>query len=208
MIFIYLVTTLISFFWLLKIIFFKKIFLKKTFFDFFILFFLLSQIISTIFSIDVHTSIFGYYGRFNGGLLSIFTYLVLYYAAVSNLSFNEVKKILKISLLSSFLVILWGLPGKFGYDLSCYVFTGQLNNTCWTDQFKPAERVFSTLGQPNWLGAYLAINFFLGLYFFSLGEEKKSFFLNLYLLLNFIFILFTRSRSAFLAVGFCFILYL
>ncbi|NCO89131.1 hypothetical protein GW881_04420, partial [Candidatus Roizmanbacteria bacterium] len=43
---------------------------KLSFFDILILIFLLSQILSTIFSIDRHTSIFGYYGRFNGGLVS------------------------------------------------------------------------------------------------------------------------------------------
>ena len=55
--------------------------------------------------------------------------------------------------------MLWGLPGRFGYDMSCFLFLGQLNNSCWTDQFHPEVRMFSTLGQPNWLGAFLAVNF-------------------------------------------------
>jgi O-antigen ligase/tetratricopeptide (TPR) repeat protein len=208
MIFIYLITIIILFVWLLKMLLFRKFFLKRTFFDLFIILFLISQLISTFFSIDKHTSIFGYYGRFNGGLLSILTYIILYYGIASNLTASQIKKILKISLLSSLLTILWGLPGKFGYDLSCYLFTSQLNNTCWTDQFKPAERIFSTLGQPNWLGAYLAINFFIGLYFLIISEGKNKIFLNLYLLINFIAILFTRSRSAFLATVFCLAFYL
>ena len=32
---------------------------------------------------------------------------------------------------------------KYGYDLSCFIFTGQFNNSCWTDQFRPSERIFS-----------------------------------------------------------------
>jgi tetratricopeptide (TPR) repeat protein len=104
---------------------------------------------------------------------------------------------MKTSLFSSIIVILWGLPGHFGYDLSCLVFTGVWDNSCWTQQFRPAERMFSTLGQPNWLGAYLAINFFLGLYFFLKNNNKLW---GLYLVLNFIGILFTRSRSAYLAI--------
>ncbi len=205
-IFIYLVAIFLFFFWLLKSFLEKKFIIKRTPLDIPILLFLSVQILSTLFSIDTHTSIFGYYGRFNGGLLSIIVYVFLFYGIVLFSDLIKKETLLKTSLLSSFLVILWGLPGKFGYDLSCGLFTGQLNNSCWTEQFRPAERIFSTLGQPNWLGAYLAINFFIGLYFLlrfrhSEGAQRPRVFLySLYLLVNFTAILFTRSRSALLAV--------
>ena len=217
LIFIYLITLGVIFFWLLKMILAKKIIIKRTPFDIPILFFYLSQILSTFFSIDAHTSLFGYYGRFNGGLISITAYILLYYGFVSNLdseaAIKSVLKLLKVSLISSSLVIIWGLPGKLGRDLSCLLFLGQFNNSCWTDQFRPAERMFSTLGQPNWLGAYLAINFFIGLYFFfkkilnqsldfardKVQDDKKTVLYGLYLFVNFSSILFTRSRSALLA---------
>lgn len=207
MIFIYFIATCVFFFYFLKMILTKKIIFKRTPFDIPIVIFLLSQILSLIFSIDPHTSLFGYYGRFNGGLISIISYVILYYGFVSNFKLKHIKKALKISLFSSFLVILWGLPGKIGHDTSCYVFTGKWTNNCWTDQFKPALRMFSTLGQPNWLGAYLAIHFFIAFYFlFSniLKDNKKAALSNgiyvVYLILNFVSILFTRSRSAFFAV--------
>lgn len=204
MIFIYFITIAVLFLWLVKMIAIKKIILEKTFFDLPIGLFVASQILSTIFSLDRHTSFFGYYGRFNGGLLSIIAYVILFYGLVSNFSdFAEkfIEKLLKISLFSSVLVILWGLPGKFGYDLSCWLFMHKLGNSCWTDQFRPAERMFSTLGQPNWLGAYLAINFFIGLFFLLKNQNTKYFILNtLYLFLNFSSILFTRSRSALIPV--------
>ncbi len=214
MLFIYSIAILVLFFWTLKMILHKKIILKKTPFDIPILLFLGSQVASTIFSIDKHTSLYGYYGRFNGGLLSIISYVILYFAFTSNFFNGEpikvVKKLLKVSLLSSFLVILWGLPGKFGFDLSCFVFIGQLNNACWTDQFHPELRIFSTLGQPNWLGAYLAIHFFIGLYFllqqlfippsYTEGKKNGTIILYGYLFLNFSSILFTRSRSALISV--------
>ncbi|MDH7476149.1 MAG: O-antigen ligase family protein [Microgenomates group bacterium] len=210
MIFIYLMTILIIFLWCLKMILYKKIILKKTPLDIFIIIFLATEFISTVFSIDVHTSIFGYYGRFNGGFLSIISYIILYYGLTTNIGdfpANFINRLLKISLISSFLVILWGLPGKFGYDLSCFLFVHQLNNNCWTDQFRPSERMFSTLGQPNWLGAYLAINFFIGSYYFIKSRlEGKNKFIDsyfLYLFLNFCTILFTRSRSALVAVLVC-----
>jgi len=204
MLLIYIFTALIGGLWLIKMILAKKFIFKRTFLDLALGLFLLSQILATIFSIDVHTSIFGYYGRFNGGLLSIFSYLILFYAFVSNLNKSVVKKLLVVTLISSILVILWGIPGKLGHDLSCLVFMGQFNNQCWTSQFDPAARMFSTLGQPNWLGAFLAINFFIALYFFikSLDTERKlnTYLLGSYLVLNFVITLFTRSRSAFLSV--------
>ncbi|MBI3366653.1 hypothetical protein HY041_03440, partial [Candidatus Roizmanbacteria bacterium] len=228
MLFIYSIAVLVLFFWIIKIILHKKIILKKTPFDIPLLLFLGSQLIATVISIDTHTSLYGYYGRFNGGLFSIIAYLVLYFGFTTHFfgntnGFQIIEKVLKTSLLSSFLVILWGLPGKFGFDLSCFVFTGQLNNVCWTDQFHPELRMFSTLGQPNWLGAYLAIHFFIGLYFLlkalfipeytSSFPEKKGYVKKVqknismreillygYLFLNFSAVLFTRSRSALVSV--------
>ncbi|MBI4009398.1 O-antigen ligase family protein [Candidatus Roizmanbacteria bacterium] len=185
-------------------VFSKKIIIKKTPFDIPILLFLGSQILSTVFSIDRQTSLFGYYGRFNGGLISIFSYIVLYYGFVSNIKVEYVFKLLKISFISSLIVVLWGIPGKFGKDLSCLLFTGQFNNGCWTDQFRPAERMFSTLGQPNWLGAYLAINFFIGIYFlvrsYKDGKKIVSLIHCFIVILIFMAIFFTKSRSALLSV--------
>ena len=217
MLFIYSVTVLIAFLWLLKMVVNKKIILKKTFLDIPIIVFFLSQLISTIFSLDRHTSLFGYYGRFNGGLLSMLSYIILYYAFISNQI--NVEKTLKAILTSSLFVILWAIPGKFGHDLTCLLFTGQFNNSCWdntTLAFRPELRAFSTLGQPNWLGAYLAVTFFIGIYFllkYQISNIKyqndkskiKNFFwekylIPIYLFLNFSMILFSRSRSAIFAV--------
>lgn len=224
LLFIYGSTALIVFFWGLKMILNRKIILKKTPLDVPIMFFIGTLILSTIFSIDVHTSIFGYYGRFNGGLLSILCYIILFYGFVSNEI--DVKKSLIWSLASSVVVVLWGLPGHFGKDLTCPTFntiltsmsgkidgatlnsiwTTKFNNSCWsreTNVFDPASRMFSTLGQPNWLGAYLAMNFFIGVYFFL--KKRDSIFLAIvnamYLFLNFSGILFSRSRSAMMAVA-------
>lgn len=210
LIFIYGITLGVVFFWLLKKVLDQKIIIKKTPFDIPILLFLASQILSTLFSIDKHTSFYGYYGRFNGGLISIISYVVLFFVFVSFQSAAKqiLEKILKISLYSSLIVIVWGLTGKLGVDFSCLIFVGQLGNNCWTDQFRPAERMFSTLGQPNWLGAYLAINFFIGAYFLlkkiiaNNKVDTKTVIVSFYLILNFTAILFTRSRSALFAVLF------
>lgn len=207
MLFIYLISGAVATIWLSRMIVHKRIILKNTLFSPLLLAFLSSQILSTVFSIDKWTSFFGYYGRFNGGLLSIIAYIVLYQAFVSNFSGDQIKKavhnIFNFSLIGSVLVMLWGLPSKFGYDFSCLLFTGNLDVGCWTEQFKPTIRVFSTLGQPNWFGAYLAINFFIGLYFYTRAarNNKRVPIYAVYMLLTTIMLFYTRSRSTLLAVA-------
>lgn len=130
-----------------------------------ILLFLGILVVSTLFSIDPHTSVYGYYGRFNGGLLSIISYFVLFFVGIQVWRKENVIQLLYVSMLSSAIVVLWALPGKMGHDLTCLLFTGDFSTSCWTDQFRPTERMFSTLGQPNWLGAYLVIHLCLGLWY-------------------------------------------
>jgi len=177
------------------------------------------QGIATIFSIDQHTSLYGYYGRWNGGLLSLISYGVLAFVLVQFFDRKAVIRLLLTSLITSGIVLLWGIPGIFGADLSCLVFVGELSNSCWTAQFQPAVRMFSTLGQPNWLGAYLAFHFFIALFFlyrsFVERENDESrliswyhhlkptaltYVYGSYLLFNTYGILATKSRSALLAV--------
>ncbi len=154
--------------WIVKSILQGGIKIQRTPLDIPIGLFLLSQIMSTIFSWNQHISIWGYYSRFNGGLLSTILYISLYYAFVSNvlmkesnegnvLNFNAVKKILNVSLVSGLIVGLWGLPSHFGADPTCLLFRGNLDVSCWADDFQPKIRMFSTLGQPDWLAAYMAI---------------------------------------------------
>src|SRR5438552_3313772 len=78
-------TTIITTAWISKMIISKKILITRTPLDIPLALFLTSQIISTIFSLDQHVSFWGYYSRFNGGLLSTISYYILYYALISNL---------------------------------------------------------------------------------------------------------------------------
>lgn len=75
--------------WVIKMIFLKKFFIQKTPLDIPLILLLFAHVISTLFSLDSHISFWGYYSRFNGGLLSIGTYIFLYYAFVSNFSNSE-----------------------------------------------------------------------------------------------------------------------
>jgi O-antigen ligase len=198
--------------WLIKMILERRFIFQRTPLDIPIGLFLLSQTISTIFSLDFHTSLWGYYSRFNGGLLSIITYILLYYAFLSNFQNNlvvMVKRSLLFSLVSGLIVALWGLPSRFGYDPTCLLFRGTFDVSCWTADFLPKVRIFSTIGQPNWLAAYLAILIPISLAYalsnwkLSAGWRIGNWKLWGCLLLAFLFyidLLYTLARSGFLGI--------
>src|SRR3989344_2956480 len=139
---VYVITILISAAWVVKWIETKKITLRRTPLDLPIAIFLASQILSTIFSIDLHTSLWGYYSRFHGGLVSTIAYLLLYYALVTNLTRDQVSFAIYSIISSAVLVASYGVLEHFGIDRQLWVQDVQ-------------SRVFSTIGQPNWLSAYL-----------------------------------------------------
>lgn len=260
--------------WCIKMAFLRHVRIQRTPLDIPILLFFLSQIIATIFSLDTHVSLWGYYSRFNGGLLSTISYIVFYYAFVSNFRLQKagdasggppssarkeraatedigrgrraagpafaeasagaagpratemVTRLLKISIVSGLIVALWGLSSHFGYDPTCFLFRGTLDVSCWTQDFQPKVRIFSTFGQPNWLAAYLAILTPIAIAF-AMGSTKSqapnhkhqntnvwnfgnwnlfgiwNLEFGAYLLLAVLFyidLLFTRSQSGFIAV--------
>ena len=222
------ISSAIGFFWFGKMILKKEFRIQRTPLDIPILLFLLSQAISTIISIDSHVSLFGYYSRFNGGLLSHVAYIFLYYAFVSNfgtqtISKNKnvvkefakskttkiIRRMLFVSIASGIFVSLWGLPSHFGFDPTCKLFRGGLDVSCWTVDFQPKVRIFSTMGQPDWLAAYLAIllpisiafaiSFFRkGISLFSRTNLTAGVFA-LTSILFYVDLLFSRAKSGFIA---------
>jgi putative inorganic carbon (hco3(-)) transporter len=151
------ITLVVATAWITKMIVEKQFRVQRTILDIPILLFLLSNILSTLFSLDSHVSFWGYYSRFNGGLLSFLSYIFLYYAFVTHFNKEHTKRLLQVILLSGLLVVLWGIPSHFGKDPTCLMFRGTFDVSCWTDAFRPTERTFSTLGQPAWLAAFLAV---------------------------------------------------
>ena len=106
--------------------------------------YLLFFTLSTLFSTHPYTSVFGYYSRFHGGLLSLICYVSLFFIYIAEFR-NRPKKMLSlVRCLSSaaLLVSLYGVLQHFGIDRDYWVQDSQ-------------ARVFSTLGQPNWLAAWL-----------------------------------------------------
>lgn len=162
--------------------------------------FALIQVASTFTSIDKFTSVFGYPSRLNGGLLSQFAYLAIFFCALVNLSKLQSQKLLTAIVIAAFAVSIWGIPGHFGRDPSCFVLVHRLTSDCWQEDFNPKIRIFSTMGQPNWLAQYLVLIIPLALAF--LLSEKNSrirLYWSLVTITLFVAFIFTNSRSG--AVG-------
>lgn len=191
------ITLIIVCSWLVRMVCDRQIYIRRTPFDIPFILFLASQTISTIFSIDRHLSLYGYYSRFNGGLLSLVTYATLFYAFVSNIKKEDVKKYIVVGLIGAVLVSFYGILERLGIDKHIWIQDVQ-------------NRVFSTLGQPNWLAAFLAIMIpiSIGLSLVKLNVEKnKKFQLSfnieslVYLIISIVLyltLIFTKSRSGFL----------
>jgi len=142
MLVVYFLTTIIVASWLVKMVITKKVVFRRSFWDIPLILFLTSQVLSFLFSIDHHTSLWGYYSRFNGGLLSTISYLLLYWAFVSNVDKRKTLCSMFFVLCSAALVAAYGIAEHLGIDAQY-----------WVQDVK--NRVFSTLGQPNWLAAWL-----------------------------------------------------
>ncbi|MBU0569826.1 O-antigen ligase family protein, partial [Patescibacteria group bacterium] len=142
MVLVYILTTIIIALWLARTVLAKRIIFRRTFLDIPLLIFLSAQIISTLLSIDIRTSLLGYYSRFHGGLISSISYALLYWAWVSNMNRKRTLKAIYVTFASAVLVSIYAVFQHFGIDKDIWVQDVQ-------------NRVFSTLGQPNWLAAWI-----------------------------------------------------
>lgn len=199
MVLTYALTVIILCSWCLRMVLEKKVIFQRTRFDIPILFFLVSQIVSTVLSMHPQTSMMGYYSRFHGGLLSTLTYLSLYYAFVSNIRKTDLQKIF-VSLFSSSLVVsIYAIFEHFGHSTSCLLITGSFDVSCWIQDVK--TRVFATFGQPNWLAAYLVMIVPLSTILAAITKHKYlSLFYAATSIFGFAALLFTQSRSGFLGI--------
>ncbi|HJZ06025.1 hypothetical protein A2634_01055 [Candidatus Amesbacteria bacterium RIFCSPHIGHO2_01_FULL_48_32] len=200
----YLITTVIVSSWLADCILQKKFVFRRTPLDWPLLIFLISQSLSLLFSISTHVSWHGYYSRFNGGLASLLAYSLLYWAYVTYMDRRSTLKLINYSLITSALVSIYGTLEHFGFSPSCVFTTGTWDVSCWVQDVQ--GRVFATLGQPNWMAAYLVALMFVPL---SKILSSKKFPTIYYLLFTIYFsaLLFTKSRSGLMAFGISSILF-
>lgn len=191
MMFVYLMTILIASVWAIKSYLNKKFEITRTPLDLAIILFLASQIISTIVSINPHTSLWGYYSRFHGGLMSTISYITLYYALITHFQgqTKAIKNIINCILGSAVLISIYGVLEHFGIDKDIWVQDVQ-------------NRIFSTLGQPNWLSAFLVAILPLSLFQITAKENLNHRLLHTGLSLLFLItIIFTKSQSGIAATA-------
>jgi O-antigen ligase len=160
MVLVYIFTTIITSLWLARIVLAKRIIFRRTILDIPLLIFLGAQIISTLLSIDARTSLLGYYSRFHGGLASSISYALLYWAWVSNMNREKTLKAIYVTFTSAILVSIYAVLQHFGIDKDIWVQDVQ-------------NRVFSNLGQPNWLAAWIVALMPI-CWAFALSEKLKA----------------------------------
>ncbi len=108
--------------------------------------FLLSLLITVIFSRDPAISFYGLYSRYQG-LDSYIFYFLFFILLLSNIkTIKQIRRIIIAAVLSSFLVSLYGLAQMAGFDFKD-----------WTEPAFITGRATSTLGQPNFLASYLLL---------------------------------------------------
>ena len=196
---LYTLTAAIAAAWIIRCIQHRKVIFTRTYLDIPIAIFLVSQILSTLASVDIRTSFFGYYSRYHGGLLSYLSYSLLYWAYVSNMDRKNTFKTIYIAISSGIIVSVYGVLQHFGIDAHIWVQDVQ-------------NRVFSTLGQPNWLAAFI-VALLPVTWSLAAGRNPESqsapaperLFVNYYFYLAtsslfFLTLIYTKSRSGF--VGF------
>ena len=120
--------------------------------DIFVLAFLAVAILSAIFSVDKNSSIYGFYGRFNNGLLGLLSLGALYFLITNNVGEKkiEISKILKLFLWSSFLIILTGY-------FSVFSVWAKINNLIPLPQTMVQQTFNPVAGSLEGLSVFLAV---------------------------------------------------
>lgn len=177
MFFVYIVGSTVIFLFFLKLILNPR---KLSWPNKWVLMLLGSYIVSTVLSMNIYTSLFGYYSRFNGGLVSVLIFSGLYFVLINEFTFEKLREFLLVSALSLFPISVYSVVQHYGF------LAGLLNLTS-------TVRAYSTFGQPNWLAAYICM-----LMPFLFLNVKTRFWLALFLV-SYAGLWFTYSMSGFLA---------
>jgi len=170
-----------------------KISYKKSWWNIIALAYAGVSFITTFFSQNFYTSLYGAEGRFIG-LFTILNFLILGWLVMNTLPKHQVPKLIKVSFITSSVLALYGLLQWAGVmDGLQKIWWGQ--NFIWSES--PVDRVFGTIGHGNHFGAYLGMNIMLGLAWFGLTKKVvPKIFIVASLLLHLGVLLLTGSRGA------------
>lgn len=204
LVFIHLMVNIIMAAWIIKIFSEKKIELVRTWLYLLLFLSVILAIFSTIFAVNSLRSLQGNYMRYEG-LFSIIDYVLLFFLALNLIqSKKEAIILIRILIFASALVSIYGIFQYFGLDF------------LHTPSPLLAARCVSTLGNPLFLGGFLALVLILAINEFfqiirSPAKSKKYaekdlgmlYFISISIILIFTALLFTQTRSSWLgfAIG-------
>lgn len=170
-------TALLIILWAIKIVLSKEMYIAKTSIDLPLALFILIIILSTIFSVDKTSSIFGQYGRWFPSLISLATLIAFYYVTSANIANKKTTKAILYTLVTSITI------ATLSAILSYYkVYLG--------DALYLKTQMFTLLGSItstvilSLLGLILALNLLL-----TEHNQVVKFLLTIAIILNFILIL-------------------
>ncbi|HSX39607.1 MAG TPA: hypothetical protein VLI92_03385, partial [Candidatus Saccharimonadales bacterium] len=95
---------------------------------------LVSYLLSTIFSSHLYTSVWGYFTRFNGGLVSVLVFFGIYFVALNSFSRQDLKRLFCFAIFTLIPVGVYAISQHYDFAASS------------PDNL----RVYSTFGQPDW----------------------------------------------------------
>ena len=174
--------------WLLKVLREGKIGWRKTPLNLVIIIFLSICGLSTLFSVSPRLSFWGMHGFYFEGFLSFLCYGIVYFIAINYVI--DKRKILKSLIIASVIVSVYALVQATG--ITFFVWRGT----------QPHPRVWSTLGNPNFLGPYLIMVIPIYLIFLIKAETVNSKLLySLFTTLSLLALVFTYSRAAWLGMA-------
>lgn len=182
---VFILTSWIATIWITASIKKQRILWQTTRLTWLWLFFLLTQIVSTLFSSDMYLSIWGYYSRFHQSLLHSLAYFILYQGFVTWINKDQISSMLKALSLSAGLVAIYTVGQHFGIDAKY-----------WLQDVR--SRAFASLGQPNWLATFNVLITYL-LMDYWLDKTKSTKVPVVIFVISSLVLLFTKSRSGYLA---------
>lgn len=137
--------------WAIKILLKQEHRFTRTPLDYPVLSYLLACTVATLTSVHPITSFMGFYGRYEG-LSTLYIYVLLFFVTTNFIKTKEqILRIMYTAIVAGICMSIYGVIQRMGLDP--YAWGGVVT---W-------QRVIGTIGQPNFLAAYVDMAFIIGL---------------------------------------------
>lgn len=148
--------------WSCKILIFREHKFVRSLLDWPVASYMLAVTVATITSVNFLVSFMGFYGRFEG-LSTWYVYGLLYFVTLNFIKTKEqFRRVFMAVISAATLMSIYGIIQRFFWDP--YAWGGVIT---W-------QRVIATIGQPNFLAAYVIMAFFMGLSLLIMDHEKEE----------------------------------